>query len=166
LCSRYTCDSGACITQPLVPCCGNGICETGETYVTCANDCKPKLKLTVEGCDSNFDISHQLGWVADVYVYVANVGDADATGVTVSVSSSKAGKGVHPDQTRTIGDLPMNTQTLVKLTIDTDAKNRDIPVDIVATGSSNIRATTTSGSCGQIDPSLIENIGKILPYLG
>ncbi|MBW2980825.1 SEC61-beta family protein [Candidatus Woesearchaeota archaeon] len=28
-----------CVSRPIIPCCGNGKCETGETYTTCSDDC-------------------------------------------------------------------------------------------------------------------------------
>ncbi len=38
-CMQRTCSSGKCISEPQVPCCGNGKCEEGETCDSCAADC-------------------------------------------------------------------------------------------------------------------------------
>lgn len=38
-CTIDRCEKGLCIHQPIQPCCGNGICEEGETLLNCAEDC-------------------------------------------------------------------------------------------------------------------------------
>jgi len=39
-CTLDKCVGGSCVFDPRTPCCGNFECETGETEVTCAQDCK------------------------------------------------------------------------------------------------------------------------------
>lgn len=39
-CTNDIAEEGICINKPITPCCGNSICETGEDYFNCQNDCK------------------------------------------------------------------------------------------------------------------------------
>lgn len=41
-CTRDSCVSGVCVNEPIVPCCGNGVCEAGEEGV-CSVDCSPQI---------------------------------------------------------------------------------------------------------------------------
>ena len=38
-CTTDFCEKGLCKHTPQVPCCGNGICEEGESILNCADDC-------------------------------------------------------------------------------------------------------------------------------
>ena len=41
-CTFDLCDKGTgymCVNRPVRPCCGNGVCERGESYSTCSEDC-------------------------------------------------------------------------------------------------------------------------------
>lgn len=38
-CTEDYCDNGICKHTPIKPCCGNGLCEPGETISTCREDC-------------------------------------------------------------------------------------------------------------------------------
>jgi len=38
-CFTKDCIDDSCSYSQIIPCCGNGICETGETYKKCADDC-------------------------------------------------------------------------------------------------------------------------------
>ncbi|MDP2864480.1 MAG: hypothetical protein Q8N73_02405 [bacterium] len=38
-CGSWTCRTGVCQTEYISNCCGNKICEVGETYATCPADC-------------------------------------------------------------------------------------------------------------------------------
>jgi hypothetical protein len=42
-CTRDSCVNGVCVNEPIVPCCGNGVCEVGETASSCAVDCAPQV---------------------------------------------------------------------------------------------------------------------------
>ncbi|MGM5487596.1 MAG: hypothetical protein ACQESG_01475 [Nanobdellota archaeon] len=39
-CTKDICIEGECYHKDIVPCCGNGVCEDGETPKTCSLDCK------------------------------------------------------------------------------------------------------------------------------
>lgn len=41
-CTRDSCVAGQCVNEPIVPCCGNGVCESGED-VSCSIDCSPQV---------------------------------------------------------------------------------------------------------------------------
>lgn len=45
-CTRDYCGAETgyeCVHEPIVPCCGNGECETGEDYINCPADCPPPV---------------------------------------------------------------------------------------------------------------------------
>jgi len=39
-CMEYSCFDGSCILQRLMQCCGNGACDSGESYERCPSDCQ------------------------------------------------------------------------------------------------------------------------------
>ncbi|MFH1054480.1 MAG: transglutaminase-like domain-containing protein [Candidatus Altiarchaeota archaeon] len=39
-CVEYSCFSGECLPQKITHCCGNGVCDEGETNQNCARDCE------------------------------------------------------------------------------------------------------------------------------
>jgi len=42
ICTEDTCVNGKCEFKKVVPCCGDGVCERGETDSSCAEDCAPR----------------------------------------------------------------------------------------------------------------------------
>ena len=55
ICTRDSFQGGNCVFTPIVPCCGNMVCEDGETKSNCNNDCK--TGLVTEPVDANEAIS-------------------------------------------------------------------------------------------------------------
>jgi hypothetical protein len=49
VCTNNDCDptTGVCSNPPIVPCCGNYECESGETNQNCPGDCPPEGQLTL-----------------------------------------------------------------------------------------------------------------------
>jgi len=47
-CKYYSCSDGACIIMNETNCCGNGVCESGENYITCPPDCTLTNKESCE----------------------------------------------------------------------------------------------------------------------
>ncbi len=47
-CTTDFCEKGLCKHIPKVPCCGNGICEEGESVLNCADDCSKTKKTPQE----------------------------------------------------------------------------------------------------------------------
>lgn len=47
-CTIDFCEKGLCKHTPKVPCCGNGICEEGESILNCADDCSKTKKTPQE----------------------------------------------------------------------------------------------------------------------
>ncbi|MBW2970230.1 hypothetical protein KY319_03850 [Candidatus Woesearchaeota archaeon] len=41
-CTSDACVNGECVHTALVPCCGNGVCESGEDASSCVLDCSPR----------------------------------------------------------------------------------------------------------------------------
>jgi hypothetical protein len=166
-CSQYICSSGNCITQPLVPCCGNGVCETGETYVTCLKDCPapaPKLDVEILGCDTGYDIKHGLGEVTNVYAEIRNIGNADAYNVIAVSAASDEGE-EHPNKYAVIGDIPAGYMTIRKMTVDTTYEV--FATITVAAAADNADITQESiNDCTEIDPKTIEGLDLVIKIVG
>ncbi|MBW3004717.1 hypothetical protein KY310_02710 [Candidatus Woesearchaeota archaeon] len=47
-CTIDSCEKGLCVYSPKIPCCGNGICEEGESVLNCADDCAKTTKTPQE----------------------------------------------------------------------------------------------------------------------
>jgi len=47
-CTTDFCEKGLCKHTPILPCCGNGICEEGESVLNCADDCSKTKKTPQE----------------------------------------------------------------------------------------------------------------------
>ncbi|MBD3304700.1 hypothetical protein GF343_06185 [Candidatus Woesearchaeota archaeon] len=47
-CTADSCEKGLCVHKPIIPCCGNGICEEGESALNCAEDCSKSTKTPQE----------------------------------------------------------------------------------------------------------------------
>jgi len=47
-CTEDYCEKGLCVHKPIIPCCGNGICEEGEGVLNCPEDCAKTTKTPQE----------------------------------------------------------------------------------------------------------------------
>jgi len=159
-CKRYVCKNGGCITENLIPCCGNSICEEGETFSTCSKDCYPKLNVMIEGCDKDYDISHGFLEVTNVYVTIQNIGNADAKQVYAVASATDEEK-QHPDKDLVLGDIPYGYQRTIKLTVDTKAKTETgITINVRTSGGQT--ATQSTNICSQLSEETKDNLEKLI----
>lgn len=159
-CKRYVCLTGNCITENEVPCCGNLICEQGETFSTCPSDCKPKLNVIIEGCDKGFDLSNSMGEVTNVYVRIQNIGENDASGIYARASATDEGR-PHPNKDLRLGDIPFNHERVIKLTVDTTSKKTTgITVDV--TTEQGQKAEQSTKICNELDKSQKEMLEKLI----
>jgi hypothetical protein len=75
-CTTNTCD-GACNFSPISDCCGNGMCEPGETYFTCFEDC----------AEGPFDVLSTL--CNSCYIQDGNMFDVEAKDSEIAITSLK-----------------------------------------------------------------------------
>ena len=158
-CRRYVCSRGNCITENEVPCCGNSICEEGETFSTCPTDCKPKLNVIIEGCTKGFDISNGMGEVTNVYVKIQNIGEADIKSIYAIASATDEGRS-HPAKSLTSGEIPYGYERVIRLTVDTTSgKPTGITVKVAQEGQTTTQSTN---SCYELDKSQAELLEKAI----
>jgi len=51
ICTRDICVTGACVFEEIQPCCGNTVCEFGETEDSCPEDCRRETLTQAESTD-------------------------------------------------------------------------------------------------------------------
>jgi len=83
-CSTHSCAEGACGTVPVVPCCGNGVCEAGEDCGTCPADCGCATGTICCGgaCNApacSSDTGCRIANASCTYTYCDNPGTCNAT---------------------------------------------------------------------------------------
>jgi hypothetical protein len=109
----------------------------------------PALAVKIRGCDTGFDITHQMGEVTNAYVTLSNNGGLDAAYVCATLSASDEGR-QHPDKTRCVPSLPVGYQVTLKLTIDSKFReNTSIQVEV--TREKGIPTLVANQSCRDID---------------
>ncbi len=54
-CTQDKCVSGRCVNTPIVPCCGNNFCESGETAQNCIQDCESTIQKAPKECQEIVD---------------------------------------------------------------------------------------------------------------
>lgn len=106
------------------------------------------LTIQLLGCDTGFDITHQMGEVTNAYIVIANASGPDLTGVCATLSSADEGR-IHPDKTICIPSLPRGYQVTLKLTIDTTFRVNTI-VHVAAASNEGILASTGGLACRDI----------------
>ena len=47
-CTNDFCEKGICRHAPITPCCGNGVCESGENVLNCVDDCRERADTPEE----------------------------------------------------------------------------------------------------------------------
>lgn len=133
-CTADSCDSGtgACSNDPIVPCCGNGTCETGEDQCNCSADCgTPPSTETV--CDDGID--------------------EDCDGATDCVDSDCAGTPECPNPTNAIVDCIVYDKSVTVDVFIVDnfgdpIAGASVTAEVFVNGGSIGTATDTTGSGG------------------
>ncbi len=158
VCSNYICKSGNCIKETYAPCCGNLVCEEGETYHNCLTDCEapsPDLMIEVLECKTSFSISK--GEVTDVIVIIRNLGDGEATYVRITGNANDLDSSA---PVVSLSRLQAGYETVQKLTLDTKY-GVDTSVTASVTSKEEKNEWSSSTQCHGISNELIDKIGKI-----
>ena len=96
----------------------------------------PTAAIFVEvlGCNTGFDVTHNLGEVTNAYITLKNTGTIDLTNITATLKALDEG-GIHPDKTVELTLLPVNYQVTIKLTVDSTYRAESaIQIEITAEG--------------------------------
>jgi hypothetical protein len=120
----------------------------------------PKLNLEINACDTGYDASRGLAEVKNAWVTVQNVGDGEASDVTVTLSANDENK-LHPDKSVSLKHLPPGYQVSFKLTVDTTLGTAST-VKAVVTSRQGMSAEAIKGGCTVLD----ENAKKVIERLG
>lgn len=106
------------------------------------------LSIRLLGCDTSFDITHQMGEVTNAYVTLVHASGPDLSGVCATLSSADEGR-IHPDKTVCLPSLPGGYQVTLKLTIDTTFRVNTI-VSVAVTSNEGVLASTGGQACHDI----------------
>ena len=77
---------GICVEKPDVPCCGNDICDKGESCDSCDSDCK---------CEAKIDLSNYPSFLSDgTLIVVGDNGKSQDSFTASSITTALVVKGV------------------------------------------------------------------------
>ncbi len=83
-CKEYKCEGDACVCSTILNCCGNGICEAGESYINCSLDCGPS-SISVNFIEPSINSEYVRGENVLVKVNVSYNENAPGTNANVSL---------------------------------------------------------------------------------
>ena len=104
----------------------------------------PSMQVDIIGCNTSFDITHQMGEVTNAYALVRNNSANDLTDLCATLTASDEDRH-HPDKTSCFANLPNGFQVTMKLTVDTGYKeDTSIRVDVIAKDGALLSITRSS----------------------
>jgi hypothetical protein len=108
----------------------------------------PRLELSILGCETSIDFTHQMGEVTNTYVSLSNTGLSAAHNVCAVLSTGDEAR-PHPDKIGCVLTLPPQTQVTFKLTVDTTFGANTL-VQVEASSAESVSASVLGGSCKAI----------------
>jgi hypothetical protein len=143
------------VTVPFVP---SASATATMTSIPIPTPALPDLGITILGCDTSLDLSHQMGEVTNAYVSISNTGQSAAGNVCAVLSSSDEGR-PHPDKIGCVLSLPARTRVTLKLTVDTGF-GVDSRIQVQVSSAENVSTSVAAGSCKVIGAPA----GKLEPF--
>lgn len=153
----------------IVPCCGNGQCESGETYVTCSRDCEkptPIVNSKIELC-GKFLETYVVPWT-EVYVTVENYGETDMMDVAISgYATQRAGYMAEPEATSSValGNIPAGYKMTQRMVFYGPYSNVTLNITGVDEYGTRYHYTASSTSCGGYTPEGKKQFDALLGIL-
>jgi hypothetical protein len=122
------------------------------------------ISVDILGCNTSLDITHGMGEVTNAYVTVKNTGTADLPNTCALLRAIDEDR-VHPDKTKCVVNLPVQSEVTLKLTVDS-AYKQDTAIQVDASSNQILLLRTDKPSCTDIslfggEPS---DLGVIKPY--
>jgi hypothetical protein len=121
------------------------------------------VNVTILGCNTSIDITHNMGEVTNAYVTIKNTGNTDLLNTCALLRAIDEGR-EHPDKKRCVDKLPVGNQVTQKLTVDSTYKQSTI-IQVDVSSNNILLSRVDEQSCTDISLSggAPSDVGVIKP---